>query len=141
MDQARLDLILKSHNQWLVGNTDCVRARLVCTYLDGLDFNGADLNGADLRFSSLYNSKFYGTDLCGANFIHAKGITLAQDGYYTMMLVHGDVPMIKAGCRWLTIAEADAHWGEGNEDEWTEHTAEYGESQRAMLAYLKSRIK
>ena len=141
MDQSRLDFILTRHSKWLYGRSDGARAQLSCQNLSGVDFSTVDLQDVDLSYSYLYNANFDCTRMRGANLVHAKGITLAQDGNYTMMLVHGDVPMIKAGCRWLTIAEADAHWAEGNEDEWTENTAEYGESQRAMLEYLKSRIK
>jgi hypothetical protein len=141
MRQGKLDLILELHQKWLWGLSEGVKAVLSFQDLRRADFNHKNLEHVELSHSYLHNARFKGAQMCGSNLQHTKGITLAQDGHYTMMLVHGHVPMIKAGCQWLTIAEADAHWAEGNEDEWTERTAEYGESQRAMLAYLKSRIK
>ena len=99
------------------------------------DLRGSNLRGSDLRGSDLSFSDLRGSDLRGS-----KGITMVLDGCYEMYLIHGDTPMIKAGCRWFTISEATAHWSAGNEAKWTKNTAAYGESQRAMLAYLVSRI-
>lgn len=47
-------------------------------------------------------------DLYGAKGILRVGPTL--DGYEFFGVAHPDGPMIKAGCRWFTVAEAVAHW-------------------------------
>ena len=105
------------------------------------NLSGSDLSGADLSYAYLSGADLSGSDLSGADLSFAKGITLAQDGNYMMIMVHGETPMIKAGCRWFTLEAAAVHWASHNQHFWTIKTQEYGESQRAMLNYLIGRSK
>ena len=68
-------------------------------YLRGADLRGADLGGADLG----------GADL-GEQWI-IQGQT-RSDGYAFSLqkLKENTEPMIKAGCRYFTISQAQAHW-------------------------------
>jgi len=162
--------LLNAHAEWLVDNTKGERLDLSCYDLRGYDLSGYDLRDSDLSFSNLRDSNLICSDLRRSNLRgsnlrgsdlrdsdlrdsdlrdsdlrdsdlrNSKGITMALDGCCEMYLIHGDTPMIKAGCQWFTISEAKVHWSAGNEAKWSKNTAAYGESQRAMLAYLVSRI-
>ena len=70
----------------------------------GADLRGADLGGADLRGAYLG-----GADL-GEQWI-IQGQT-RSDGYAFSLqkLKENTEPMIKAGCRYFTISQAQAHW-------------------------------
>jgi hypothetical protein len=56
----------------------------------------------------------YGADLCGANLGNQWIIqgAMRSDGYaFFLQQLTGDTePKVKAGCRYFTIAEAQAHW-------------------------------
>ena len=73
--------------------------------LRGADLRGANLDGADLRWAGLR----------GANLRWAKGVyelDMADPrGYRAVAVAHAAGWMIASGCRWLTITEALAHWG------------------------------
>jgi hypothetical protein len=102
------------------------RAYLAGAYLRGADLSGANLRGADLRGANLSGANLseanlYGADLSGANL---NGATIdadklsrllaramrVSDGHEFFLFALQDGPAkIKAGCRWLTIAEYRAH--------------------------------
>ena len=81
---------------------------------------------------------FIGADLRGADLSHNSTIIYACLGEYQMCLQQmSDGVRVISGCRYFeTITEADEHWSEGNENEWTAQTADYGARQRRMLAFL-----
>ena len=113
---------LRKHGLWLQdkGSRFCLK-----------DLQGADLRGADLSHADLQDA-----DLRGANLTHNAAVIYACSGKYQMTLIKGPTPMIHSGCRWFTIPEAQEHWKEGNEEQWTVTTQAYGILQRDMLEFL-----
>ena len=82
--------------------------------LRGADLRGADLGGADLRGAYLRGADLGGADLGGAD-LGEQWIIQGQtrsDGYafFLQKLKEDTEPMIKAGCRYFTISQAQAHW-------------------------------
>ena len=68
-------------------------------YLRGANLGGAELRGADLG----------GADLGGQWIIQGQH---RSDGYpfFLQRLKDDKEPMVKAGCRYFTIPQAQAHW-------------------------------
>jgi len=89
-------------------------------YLGGAYLGGADLRGADLR----------GADLGDQWIIQGP---VRSDGYafFLQKLKDDDKPMVKAGCRYVTIPEAHAHWTE------TRGGTPLGEETFAILDFLE----
>ena len=90
-----LKTILARHLEWLKGNAEGERA----------DLSRADLSRANLS----------GANLSGANLSDAQWIlqgAVRSDGYafFFQQLTADASPMIKAGCRYFTLADARAHW-------------------------------
>jgi uncharacterized protein YjbI with pentapeptide repeats len=80
--------------------------------LRGASLRFADLRHADLRHADLEGADLRDADLCGAVGVRDAGC----DGRgYRFILIEGDTPMVKAGCRWFTLDEARAHWVDGTE--------------------------
>ena len=79
--------------------------------LRGANLRGADLRGADLRGADLSRANLYGADLGDQWIIQGQ---VRSDGYafFLQKLTQDKEPMIKAGCRYFTIPEAQAHWEE-----------------------------
>ena len=77
--------------------------------LRGADLRGADLSGADLRGANLRGADLSGADL-GEQWI-IQGAT-RSDGYafFLQKLKDDSEPMVKAGCRYFTLAQAESHW-------------------------------
>ena len=75
------------------------RADLSCTYLRGADLRSADIRSADLSCANL-----------GDQWI-IQGLT-RSDGYmfFLQKLNDDKEPIVKAGCRYLTLSGAHAHW-------------------------------
>jgi hypothetical protein len=67
--------------------------------LSGADLSGADLSGANLSSANL-----------GSQWV-IQGQT-RSDGYafFLQRLTADTEPMIKAGCRYFTLAQGQAHW-------------------------------
>ena len=92
--------------------------------LRGADLYGADLYGADLRDANLRDANLRGAYLRGADLYGAdlRGADLGEqwiiqgqtrsDGYafFLQRLKDDTAPMVKAGCRYFTIEQAQAHW-------------------------------
>ena len=78
-------------------------------YLGGADLRGAYLGGTDLRAAYLGGAYLGGADF-GAQWI-IQGQT-RSDGYafFLQRLTADTEPMIKAGCHYFTIAQAQTHW-------------------------------
>ena len=70
----------------------------------------ADLADADLAGANLADANLVGTNL-GEQWI-VQGAT-RSDGYsfFLQKLTRDAEPMVKAGCRYFTIAQAQEHWG------------------------------
>ena len=116
---------------------------LLTEYKDGkrdfsfADLRNTDLRNANLRFADLSNADFSNADLRGACLEHNKTVIYACLGGYVMFMNEREGKlMVKAGCRYFDVAEAREHWAEGNQSQWTEETAEYGQRQRDMLEFL-----
>jgi hypothetical protein len=82
--------------------------------LSGADLRGANLSGADLRGANLSGADLLGADLRGAD-LGEQWIIQGQtrsDGYaFFLQRLNADAePMIKAGCRYFTIEQAQKHW-------------------------------
>jgi hypothetical protein len=88
-------------------------------YLGGADLRGAYLRGADLGGAYLRGADLGGADLgsayLGSAYLGDQWIIQGQirsDGYafFLQRLTADTEPMVKAGCRYKTIVEAQAHW-------------------------------
>ena len=81
--------------------------------LAGADLSGADLSGADLSGANLSRVDLAGANLSGANLSRAglRVIGGRSDGhqFYLHKMPEGP-PMLRAGCRFFTLAAARAHW-------------------------------
>jgi len=107
-----------------LGGADLRGAYLRGAYLRGAHLGGADLRGADLRGAYLGGAYLRGADLRGADLggadlggadLGGQWIIQGQirsDGYafFLQRLTADTEPMVKAGCRHFTLAEAQAHW-------------------------------
>ena len=81
----KLQTILAGHSEWLAGDDNGQRA----------DLSDADLSVANLR---------------GAEGVIYPPINDPR-GYRCVAVRHTDGWRIAAGCRWLTVPDALAHWG------------------------------
>ena len=84
-------------------------ADLSAAYLSGADLSAVDLSGADLSGADLSAAYLWGADLGDQWIIQGQH---RSDGYpFSLQHLTDDrEPMVKAGCRYLTLAEAEAHW-------------------------------
>ena len=82
---------------------DLIGAYLSGAYLSGAYLSGANLRGANLRGANLRDAKL------GDQWI-IQGAT-RSDGYpFFLQKLTGDkVPMVKAGCRYLSLEDAQKH--------------------------------
>ena len=108
-------------------NADLRRANL-----SDANLSYANLRDANLRHANLHNTELRGAnlsdanlrdaDLRGADLRYANLIDAGQDsrGYQFIAVRHTAEPMIKAGCRWLSLTDARLHWREAHKDktEW-----------------------
>jgi uncharacterized protein YjbI with pentapeptide repeats len=82
------------------------------------DLSGADLSGANLSGADLWRADLRRADLSGANLSGAKSIyevdMVDPRGYRPVAVAHAAGWRIASGCRWLTTAEALAHWSGPN---------------------------
>jgi uncharacterized protein YjbI with pentapeptide repeats len=98
-------------------------------YLSGANLSGANLSHANLRGANLSHANLRGANLSGADLSGANlsGANLSgaylgdqwviqgahrSDGYpFFLQKLTGDTePMVKAGCRYFTLAQAQKHW-------------------------------
>lgn len=89
MKTKDLQVILAAHKEWLLGDTG-ERANL----------SGANLSGANLRR----------TDLSGATGVLHPPVNDPR-GYRCVAVWFAGQWAIAAGCRWLSLPEAQKHWG------------------------------
>lgn len=84
------------------------------------DLRGADLRYANFRYADLHSANLRGADLRCANLhgAHLRGCTSCirlpvadPRGYEAYAVAHGNHWKIKAGCYWMTLAEARSRWG------------------------------
>jgi hypothetical protein len=116
-----------------LSGADLRRANLAVAKLAGADLRRANLRGADLRNANLSGADLRNADLLGADLRHAKSIyevdmidprgyrPVADEvdmvdprGYRPVAVAHAAGWRIASGCRWLTTAEALAHWSDPN---------------------------
>lgn len=77
--------IAAKHVLWLLGDAGGARANL-----SGADLSGADLSGAKSVVELVVND---------------------PRGYRAIAVAHASKWMVASGCRWLSAADALAHWG------------------------------
>lgn len=75
--KEELEVFLRKHKLWLIGDPDGERANLYGAdlyraNLYGADLQGANLNGANLQGANLQGANLYGADLYGANLYGAN---------------------------------------------------------------------
>jgi hypothetical protein len=104
-----------------LGGADLRGANLRGADLSRADLWGADLSGANLGGADLSGANLGGADLTRANLtgavINADKLdrllaraTRVIDGHdFFLFALQDGLPKIKAGCRWMTIAEYRAH--------------------------------
>lgn len=125
--QKELDEILRKHKLWLEDKEGGERADLGSANLSGANLGsanlrganlrfanlrGADLHYADLRYSNLRDADLSFSDLSGANLSGAKGtyyITQRTDSYQFFLCENDGKYFIRAGCRYLSIADYRNH--------------------------------
>lgn len=92
-----------------LGRADLIGADLGRANLSGADLSSANLSGADLSGADLSGADLSRADLSGQWII--QGAT-RSDGYafFLQKLKDDAEPMVKAGCRYFTLAEAQHHW-------------------------------
>lgn len=96
---------------------------LLSRYVDGeREFSDADLRAANLS---------------GADLEHNSTVISACLGNHRFILREGEPSMILAGCRWFTVAEAEAHYAYQTSSKWTHRTKAYGEECSAVVEFLK----
>ncbi|VIO73853.1 pentapeptide repeat-containing protein [Bradyrhizobium ivorense] len=85
-------------------------ANLSGAYLSRANLSGANLSGANLSGANLSGAYLSRADL-GADQWIIQGAT-RSDGYafFLQKLKADKEPMVKAGCRYFTLSEAQAHW-------------------------------
>ena len=66
-------------------------------------------------------------------------IWLSVDYDMIGVVVKGEI-MIFSGCRMFTLKEAEEHWREGAEEEWTVSSPEWGEERRRGLARIRNKL-
>ena len=98
-----------------LSGADLSGAYLSGAYLSGANLSGAYLSGADLSGAYLSGAYLSGAYLSGA-YLGAdqwiiQGAT-RSDGYafFLQKLKADKEPMVKAGCRYFTLREAQIHW-------------------------------
>jgi len=108
-------------------------------YLRDTDLRGADLHDADLRFTNLRGAYLRDADLGDAylrdaDLGDADLLCLGQrsDGYWFYAQTTEDGLKIKAGCRYLLMSEARAHWTQ------TRAGTAIGAETMAMLDYAET---
>ena len=106
---ASADLIHADLTGANLRNADLTGANLSRANLTGADLTGADLTGADLTGANLSRANLTGADLGTQWIIQGPA---RQDGYcfFLQKLTADEKPMIKAGCRHFTLANAREHW-------------------------------
>ena len=92
-----------------LGCADLRGADLSCANLSSANLSRANLRGADLSRADLSSADLGGADLGGQWII--QGAT-RSDGYafFLQKLTADKEPMVKAGCRYFTLAQAQKHW-------------------------------
>ena len=101
-------------------------ANLAGASLTGAYLVGANLTGADLTRADLTGAYLVGADLEDQWIIQGQ---TRSDGYafFLQRLTADTEPMIKAGCRYFTIAQAQEHW------EKTRGGTPLGDETRAII--------
>jgi hypothetical protein len=157
--KSNLPAILASHELWLAGDEEGIRADLTRANLSGADLIGANLIGANLARANLSGANLSGAYLIGANLsgadlsgaylsgaylsgVNLTGVNLTgvnliaggnrSDGYqfFGIREPSGAV-MVRAGCRYLPIADARAHWTE------TRGGTRLGDESLALLDHIE----
>ena len=83
-------------------------ANLYVADLSGANLSGANLYVADLSGADLSRANLSGANLSGANIIDAGH---RSDGFrFVGNKANDGTIMVKAGCRFFSIADARAHW-------------------------------
>ena len=108
-DLSRADLSGANLSRAYLSGADLSRADLSRAYLGRANLGGANLGGANLSGANLGGANLSGANLSGQWVI--QGAT-RSDGYpFFLQMLTGDAePMVKAGCRLFTVAQAEAHW-------------------------------
>ena len=102
-----LPAILANHKKWLTGDGGS-RANLSRADLSEANLSRADLSGANLSGADLSGADLSGADLSGADIIDAGH---RSDGFrFVGNKANDGTIMVKAGCRFFSIADARAHW-------------------------------
>ena len=82
-------------------------AKLTWANLKGANLKGAKLKGANLEGADLRGANLEGADLEGTCIVD---IGQRADGYQFYLHCGLDEPHILAGCRYMPVADARAHW-------------------------------
>ena len=96
-----------------LAGADLARANLAHADLVDANLARADLAGANLARANLAGANLARANLAGAKLARAVGIVGAGHdprGYEFFAVKQDDGWKVKAGCRWFTFPEAEAHW-------------------------------
>ena len=96
-----------------LSRADLYHANLYHANLSGANLYRANLYGANLYHANLYGANLSGANLSGANLFDANLLDCGHrsDGFRFIASKSKDgTLMIKAGCRFFSIADAREHW-------------------------------
>ena len=97
----------------IADNANLTNADLTYADLAGANLAGAYLAYANLAGAYLARANLTNADLAGADLAGTVGIVGAGHdprGYEFFAVKQDDGWKVKAGCRWFTFPEAEAHW-------------------------------
>ena len=116
-------------------------ANLEGAYLGGTNLGGTNLGGTNLRGTYLGGTNLRGTYLEGADLGDQwliQGGARSDGHFFFLQKLTGDnEPMIKAGCRYFTIHDAQKHWESTRKG--TPLFAETEAIVKAMIACARAR--
>jgi hypothetical protein len=91
--QEELEVFLRKHKLWMIGDQEGERADLTDANLYGADLTDANLYGADLTDANLYGANLYGANLTRADLTDANlyGANLTRADLYGANLTRADL--------------------------------------------------
>ena len=112
--------------RYAAGERDFTGANLL-----GANLYRADLREADLRYANLRGADLTGVDLHGAVGVVHPPVNDPR-GHRCVAIARPDGWRIASGCRWFTLDEAEAHWGDQYEGD-----RDIGDAYLAAVAWLR----
>jgi len=91
-------------------------------------------SGAYLRGANLEDAILNGADLEGSENLFRIGPSIDSHEFFAVRHDIESGAMIKAGCRWFTVAQAHEHWG-------GDTRPDIGDQRRRYLKFIEEEVK